>query len=843
MPRCRRRELAEWLDAQPLAPPAIGLAVGIWLDAVWPVPLPVAASLFVGAGVALLAAHRRPWLLHAVLGVAALSAGATLHDVHFRRLPAGHVARYCAEGSIRMRLTGTLLVPPEVRPVTTGRIAWSTELPRTRLLIEAEEIQGRSGPLRVCGIVAVHVRQPVLHVTAGDRVECVGTLYRPPSPDNPGQHDWSLILRRKGILTEMSCERAADVEVKGIADGGSRWIASLRRRLRAAMLDRTMPADVPGADLLSALVLGQRSAVGDAVNQAFVDTGTVHYLSVSGAHVGMLASAIWGIGVLVGASRRSCAVWAMILITAYTLLTEPQPPVVRSALMGNLLCVSVLLGRPLRSTNWLALSAIILLLVQPMQLFDPSFQLSYVTILAVMFLGPRVHAAAGVLIRRVRGRDDPLFSFGIQRRLNPPSPARIILDHLLRLLGWSLAISVAAWLVGSILGACHFRQVAFWGWLNTILITPLVWLVLVLGFIKAPVSLVLPAASRFIGWPLGVLTDWLLRVVEHLQHLPGSGTPTPTVPTWLAAAALGAIAAWMIQPWLRAPKWCVIGAALVTAACGLWQLSPPRHRGALILTFPSITNGSACVINFPDGHTWIYDIGSLAPYDVQRWVIGPVMAEQRVWTVDAVVLSHPNLDHFSGLPGLLDRRTVGRVLVSPWFSDFSAPGQPAHRLLVEVQRAGVPIDRVRRGTALPGPGGVTVEVLWPPPAGTVAIREANESSIVLRLSYEGRRILLCGDIMAQAQGHLLALDDLRADVLVLPHHGSTSSDPRPFILAVNPRYCIRSGGNRSADVASRLADVLADRVYLDTQNDGAVVVDVRRSGLSVRPWRAAPRPR
>lgn len=841
MPSTRRQDLLEWLNAQPLVPPAVGLVVGIWLDSAWAMPVWLDVGLFVIAGGLLLAARRRRWILHVALVLACLAMGASLHDLHFRRQPANHIARYCDRGGLRMRLTGTLLTPPDIRPTATGRIRWLPELPRTRLLVEAEEVQGRSGPLPVCGLMAVHVRQPVLHVTAGDRVEILGSLYRPPPPDNPGERDWSLILRRKGILAEMSCELAADIETRGVANDWSRWAASVRRRLRAAMLDRTLPDDVPGADMLSALVLGQRSAVDDAVNQAFVNTGTIHYLSVSGAHVGMLASAVWLVGLLVGASRRSCAVWAMILIVAYALLTEPQAPMVRAALMGSLLCVSVLLGRPLRSVNWLALSALILLLIQPMQLFDPGFQLSYITVLAVMFVGPRVHQSAAKIIRRLRGRDDPLLSPAIQRRLNPPSPARIVRDRIVALVTWPLAISIAAWLVGSILSIYHFRQIAAWGWLNTVLITPLMWLVLLLGLIKTPVSVIMPSTSGLIGTPLGWLTDCLMQMVQHLQHLPGSGTPTPSMPLWLAAAALTVVGAWTVRPWLRISRGWLVGAAVAVAAVGIWELSPPRHRDALTLTFPSITNGNACVINFPNGRTWIYDIGSLAAYDIQKWVVGPVLAEQRVSHIDNVVLSHPNLDHFSGLPGLVAAHSVGQVLVSPWFCDFSSPGDPVQRMLADLEHAGVPLKQICAGTAVAGAGEVSVEILWPPPAGTVVIRDANESSIVLRLSYGGCRILLCGDIMAQAQGHLLDAADLRADVLVLPHHGSTTCDPRPFIRAVNPRYCIRCGGRRGVDIPNRLADVLVDRVYLDTQNDGAILVNVRKSGVTVRPFRGSAR--
>lgn len=839
-PLSRRAELAVWLNDQPLVLPAVALVAGIWLDAAWAVPGWLSILLFLVGGGLLPAVRRRPWLLYAVLPLAAFSTGAAVHDLHFRRQPANHVAHYCARESLRVRMTGTVLAPPQIRSASTGRITWFKELPRTRLLVDAEQLEGRSGPLAVCGTVAVHVRQPVLHVTAGDRVEIVGTLFQPPLPDNPGEKDWRLILRRKGILAELSCERAADLVVEGVSDPGRRWIAGLRRRLKAAMIDQAMPGDMPGANMLAALVLGQRSAVDDRLNQAFVNTGTVHYLSVSGAHVAMLASVVWLIGTLAGVSRRACALWAMILIIMYALLTEPEPPVVRSALMGSLLCISVLLRRPARSANWLALSAIILLIIEPMQLFDPGFQLSYVTVLALMFVGPRLHAVSTLALRRMLGRDDPLLSPAIQKKLNPPSPPRMILDWFLKALGWSLAISVAAWAVGTVLGVYHFRQIAMWGWLNTILIIPLVWFVLLLGLLKTLASTGIPSGGGLLGKPLAWFSDRLIRLVDQLQILPGSGTITPAIPLWLTAMTLGLIGLWTVWPWLRLRRRWLIAVAMIVAAAWIWHLSPSPRRGTLTLTFPSITNGNCCLISFPNGQTWVYDVGSLAGYDIQRWVVGPLLADKRVSSIDALVLSHANLDHFSGVPDLIDHHNVRRLLISPWFFDFSTPGDAPDRLLAYLRKQRIAVTSIGRGSTLPDTGDVTVEVLWPPLTGGLPIRNANDSSLVIRIGYAGYRILLCGDIMEQGQSYLIERSGLSADVLVLPHHGSTTADPRRFILAVNPRYCIRCGGPRNTDIPNRLADVLADRVYLDCQTDGTIEVKVHKSGLFVTPWRQSP---
>ena len=140
----------------------------------------------------------------------------------------------------------------------------------------------------------------------------------------------------------------------------------------------------------------------------------------------------------------------------------------------------------------------------------------------------------------------------------------------------------------------HFRQLALWGWLNSILITPLVWLVLVLGLLKTSIAVVMPSAASLLGRPLAWLTDLLVRVVQHLQVLPGSGTPTPTIPLWLTIAMLGIVAVWTIWPRLHLSKWWLIGTAAAVLLGGVCHLLPWRQRETLTLTVPGA--GSTCQI-------------------------------------------------------------------------------------------------------------------------------------------------------------------------------------------------------------------------------------------------------
>ncbi len=834
---CRR-----WLASEPLLPPVAGLIAGILLDSRWPVPLPVALVIFTLSGILLWQSRHREWLGYAAIFLAALSLGAARHDLAFRRIRADHVVRRCVLPVTPVRMVGTVISPPRIAPIDTGQLQTLAQLPRTRMLVEAEQLAGVAGMIPVSGAVAVVVREPVLHVSAGDRVELFGHLYRPAGPENPGEWDWSLVGQRQGVLAGLSCGKAGNVRVLAESNAWTRRLAVLRRRARHAMLDNTFRAEEPGAQLLAAMVLGQRSAVSPQLNDQFAAAGTVHYLSVSGAHVGMLASAVWLAGLALGGSRRACAAWVMVAITLYAVVSEPRPPILRAALVGDLLCLAILLRRPVRSFNWLALAALILLMVQPTQLFDPAFQLSFGTVTALLFLCPPLHEAGRGLWHRALGRDDPLLMPEIQRRLNPRSAPRRCLEAATRLTGAALSVTVGASLASLPLAAYHFQRVAPWGWFNNLLILPVVWVVEVLGLAKTAVASVCPPVGGLLGGPLAWGTDLLVGLVGLLARLPATGMAVPRWPAWLAFAAVAVMALWVIAQALRIDRRWVATAALAWAVLAAWRLAPPAASDTCRVDVLAVGAGTASVLQLPDGRAILYDVGSIPPYNLQKWTVGPFLAERRIRRLDAAIISHADLDHCVGLLDVADHHPIRRVLAPPHMTQDARPHSLATQIASGMQARGVPWQDVERGDGLTGTGEVSFEILWPPPIAHLRIAKANDTAVVLRVSYAGWRVLLCGDIEEMAQRELLASADLKADVLLLPHHGSMESTTEAFIQAVDPRYCIRSSGQRDAHTHNGLLPLVADRGYYNTADDGAISIQLTPGRLAVTPYRPRPQP-
>jgi competence protein ComEC len=207
-------------------------------------------------------------------------------------------------------------------------------------------------------------------------------------------------------------------------------------------------------------------------------------------------------------------------------------------------------------------------------------------------------------------------------------------------------------------------------------------------------------------------------------------------------------------------------------------------------TFLAVDHGCAVVLRLPSGGTVLYDAGKFAAPESGTQSIAGALWAMGVRHLDAVVISHPDTDHYNALPGLLERFSVGVIYVSPIMFDRQGPALAALRSAID--RAGVPVRTVRAGDILQGGKGCVIEVLHPVRRGVVGGDNAN--SVVLAVEYLGRRILLPGDLERPGLAYLLAEEPWPCDVLLAPHHGSTGSDPPGLAQWSRPRWVVISGG-------------------------------------------------
>jgi competence protein ComEC len=248
------------------------------------------------------------------------------------------------------------------------------------------------------------------------------------------------------------------------------------------------------------------------------------------------------------------------------------------------------------------------------------------------------------------------------------------------------------------------------------------------------------------------------------------------------------------------------------------------------------------VIESPDGRVLLYDVGTTGGPDAVRRVIAPYLWTRGVSRVDEVFLSHADLDHFNGLPELLRRFPVGQVTMTPTFADKETQG--VEKVLAELERRAVRTRVVSAGERFRA-GGVTLEVLHPPPVGPKGTENAR--SLVLLMRHEGHAVLLTGDLDGEGQSVALARPLAPVDVMLAPHHGGkvanapggTADKPEPGAMAAwaRPKLVVSSqrAGTPTEHLLASYGAVNA--AVWDAPTFGAVTLRSHATGLVAESFR------
>ena len=233
----------------------------------------------------------------------------------------------------------------------------------------------------------------------------------------------------------------------------------------------------------------------------------------------------------------------------------------------------------------------------------------------------------------------------------------------------------------------------------------------------------------------------------------------------------------------------------------------------------------------------LYDAGAMTGPEVTQRHIAPFLWHRGIKRIDEVFLSHAHLDHYSGLPPLLERFTVGQVTLTPSFQKETKVAGVAS-VLSAIDKHGVPIRIVSAGQHLSA-GAVDIEVLHPPPSPFG--ENEDERSLILLVRYAGHSLLFMGDLREQGLRHLLASPARSVDVLQSPHHGSVAANTTALAQWARPKVVVSCQGapRSTVDVAKPYREVGGQ--FLSTWTHGAVTVHIHETGVVVETYRSGER--
>ena len=630
--------------------------------------------------------------------------------------------------------------------------------------------------------------------------------------------------------------------LRGLRGGGG--CGRQRVRLAATLRETGSGAmDESVGSVIDAMVLAKRSGVERSINDAFQKTGNSHLLAASGLNVAWLVLCVVVIGFFIGWHYRTTAAVSLIVLVAYSVLAEPNPPILRAVFVGVLGCVAFLFRQRLNALNWLAAAAIVLMMFNPGVLFGASFQLSFGVVLGLILLSSIVPDPVHAIARWRRGLDAPpsdLVTVG-----GDVSPIRsAVVAFLVDAARITSVCALTAWLVGLPLSVYHFGAFSPWGFINSLLLAPFAFVVMVLGFVKLLTAVVPAVSVNVIGPALDWVTAAMNSCVRRLAAIPGTSIAIePPSALWVGLCYL-VMLLWLWReraklklPPLRLPRHSLKIAALLLA---VWPFVPIkvwlRPRDRVTVWTLAVGNGTATVVELPNGRTLLYDCGSRSPFDAAGRAVVPFLRERGIREIDYAFVSHPDMDHYSAIAGVAEVIPIRRMILNEHFEAFGEGQEGVAAFLDALRARSIPIEHIRRGWTLPGSGAVKIECVWPPEGGAFVTND-NSSSTVLRIEYAGKSMLLPGDIDNYALDQLIERGAVASDVLQLPHHGSVTALTKQFLDIVGARTAVRSSGQHDRDTRNGLMSLVGGMEYFNTADAGCVAVTLSSDGIERRTHR------
>lgn len=824
---------------EPLLLPLAAVALGIVIGKAFDFPVRDAAWPMIALGV-LAYLRVSPWLRRTTLACALVFAGAFVYSIHQpTRIP------YIDAGSHETILADGCVVEPTV--FSQDRAQFLLELePGARAQVNVPHYAEQENPPRL---------------RYGQRVE-IEARFRPPHNfQNPGAFDYAAYLAHRDTYWSALVPSKGAVRVLP-GECGSQWRAWVFA-LRTTVLDR-IEALYPNNDyasaMLQAVLIGETANMERIWTEDFRRSGTYHALVISGIHISVLAFVLLWLLRWTPLSRNSALMTTTLLAWIYALASGFTAPVARAAAGFTLFTVARIFFREVRLLNVLAAVGLAYLAWDPQQLFETSFQLSFLSVAAIAaFAAPLLERTTGPLAFGARDINNPgldpyinprAAQFRVELRLAaetltlwtriPQRAAATVLAYSARfvlfcvdLMLLSLAIQVGL----ALPMAEYFHRISFTGITANVVVVPLMNIVIPLGFLAV-----------FTGWHwvaaiMSLLLRWSAGVAQwHAAREPAWRVPDPPVALAIAFVAAIVLAALAIRHQrARWPAAAAVAILLVLLIASPW--TPAITPGELELTAIDVGQGDSLFLAFPRGATMLVDGGGRLEYgpvrrrsnlEIGEDVVSPYLWTRGIRRIDVMVATHAHQDHIGGLRALIDNFHPDELWVG---------ANPSSELIEHAERRGVRVIERRASDPFEF-SGATLQIVAPL-QDYVSARSGNDDSVVLRVAYGLRSFLLTGDLERSEEYRLLepGQPPITADVLKVGHHGSRTSTSEEFLQAVSPSVALISAGYDNSfghphpDVVHRLEAFHVTILRTDIEGLSTVRTDGKELIYKAERWR------
>ncbi|NLY44361.1 MAG: DNA internalization-related competence protein ComEC/Rec2 [Clostridiaceae bacterium] len=597
----------------------------------------------------------------------------------------------------------------------------------------------------------------------GDVLNISSRLFFPSQSMNEGGFNYYYYLQSKGVDAICYAKpyqiEYADEEVP------YNRLTEYAYYIRKSILD-TIDSYLPQneAAFLKGIMVGDRSGFSEKMKEDFSRSGIYHVVAVSGMHVSILLAGIMYFFGILRLNKFIIHGISIFFILQFILITGSTPSVLRAGIMACIFLLAFLVNREADSLTSLGLSAWVILLYNPLILFDAGFQLSYGATLSLLFFYK------------------PLYT---------------LLKQLPKGVGELAATSASAQLGTVIITAYHFNGISLVSIAGNLFVVPLIPIIFIMGFALYIMGNISSWLGTIIAGFEYVVLKLILAVTDLLGSIPFAVVRVPS-PTPLVIAVY-LLLLFMVYNVLQGKKKIATlnGFLLIVIIIGglLISFFPTDN---LEITFVNVGQGDCALIVSPGGRTVLIDGGGsegMSSFDVGESIVIPYLLKRGIMHIDMAIISHYHDDHAEGIQTLFENKFIGTLLL-PLRKEKT---ELMEKIIETARYNGVSMYYLSEGDHVKIGDGIYMQVLSPGPEQLEkAFENENNASVVLRLNYNKFSCLFTGDIEKEAEYALLQKKDvLKADVLKIPHHGSPTSSTEEFIGRVSPRYAVISVGKNS----------------------------------------------
>ncbi len=806
---------------RPLFPVLFGFAFGIAVQHFSPLLVTVLLLLFISsAAISLFILKKETgktacWLCAFMIF---MIFGGLWYNLRYQSLPPCHIANLLSNQNRLMRLKGKVRQEPRIM-ISRYELQKRGQKKTLRWLLRVETEQIKTGEnkwLNTAGGITMFGSGELPDINYGDRIEFLAGLRANSPPTNPGEPDMAGIYRRSGSYGTASGVTSAGIKILERI----RWYRSprtaverIRSRVRAQMTQNNGGKHVH--PLAQALMLGDRHVLPADLSRQLENAGAMHFLAISGLHVGIFAAGLWMLLTLTGVPAGKKHLLLIALIWGYVLFTGTRTSSIRAAIMVSMLVGAPLLHRNSDPLSSLSGAAFFILLWRPQELFSIGFHFTFLAVWALSFLYPRLRK----IIWPWR-----------ETQMSLQSPEETTLTEKIWVHGSDyFLLSFSVWLVITPLTAMNFHRYSLILPLLNLLLWPLVLLLLFCCFLSL---LFLPIGGflfNVMNYFSSLFAGGIEGLLSFFENLPGFVRHTPGPPFWWVVLYFALLITWLsIQNKKYKNKIVLYGTLFLLLSLFFFEINAGKLENFQI-TVKDIGHGQCIIMRLPEGGVLMHDAGSPSQNKVKA--AAGVLWYNRIRHIDALVVSHRHFDHYSLLPELAEKFPISKLLIPP-----KGVGERVDKRVERaLYEAGDQYIKIKKDTKITG-GLLRGKTLHPDLRflSEKDIRRNDRSAVIL-FEYKGRSILLPGDAEEQALKRLLSnkeVSSINADILLLPHHGAWAPIMDEFLEAVSPKIAIASNGR---ELSHRMRDMLNDKKIptWTTYKDGAIILDFQSDGINI----------